>query len=591
MLQTPQTTAPVGQGQPVETPAQPIPQADYSASSCPHCGYNMPAGSAICPHCNQSAIRMPQAQPQQQVAAKTGADHQGPHNNEQFAAVAELLTSEGRQDEVPAMLAEPWNYAEEMARAMNRQTKPPIDDTLTDAPPAPAVEEAPPGATMPVPGMDAPQMTAGTHEATQKTAEPVDHHEAENPINAPAADRISPEDHREEQDTSLQWVDSTGAPLKVGQEYEMDSPGWTIPDIIKVRQVKPDGISVIIQSEQGLDASTEIDKHEMELERYTFTPSDATSVDEPIEDNIGNPDDPRQLPAAGSEQSDLSEPHFMMTHKQATPDSLSPRCPKCNSGTTGIASEDGAIQCHACGNVFDAPILKDPKISKMFLHQCPAGHPFGSRHRTASNLQCPECGSALDPATGLGEGVEERAFPQQDHPNPGAFTSEDPAISPQQQTTPIQPQANAFPNVSEGEANQTAFQQAWDKTFQDVKAGVYGDPRQLNQQAVQYIQEERGPDSEHGISSSDINHTLFGLIRSGEIQPQSPPPQAMDETGLLPQEDHDYPTSRTAGKKYTPMEQREFINESGTARNRDKLQLDGTHYAEVEDDDNFLFGW
>jgi hypothetical protein len=403
-------------------------------------------------------------------------------------------------------------------------------------------------------------VSGDTHEATQKTAEPVDHHEAKNPIDAPAADRISPEDHREEQDTSLQWVDSNGEPLKVGQEYEMDSPGWTIPDIIKVRQVKPDGISVIIQSEQGLDASTEIDKHEMELEQYTFTPSDATSVDEPIEDNIGNPDDPRQLPAAGSEQSDLSEPHFMMTHnkqsiavhqcphcgsketpvtipsqnepvcptcgygaseiarytpeelsgnsnsdfvqgpgyginhdryghKQATPDSLSPRCPKCNSGTTGIASEDGDIQCHACGNVFSAPILKDPKVSKMFLHQCPAGHPFGSRHRTASNLQCPECGSALDPVTGLGEGVEERAFPQQDHPNPSAFTSEDPAISPQQQTTPIQPQAH------------------------------------------------------------------------------------------------------TAGAKYTPMEQREFINESGTARNRDKLQLEGTHYAEVEEDDNFLFGW
>ncbi len=689
MLQTPQTTAPVGQGQPVETPAQPIPQADYSASSCPHCGYNMPAGSAICPHCNQSAIRMPQAQPQQQVAAKTGADHQGPHNNEQFAAVAELLTSEGRQDEIPAMLAEPWNYAEEMARAMNRTTKPPIDDTLTDAPPAPAVEEAPPGATMPVPGMDAPQMTAAIqppsdrdllatiaegdlgsgpyggpieslikqglaeytdhgdvvitdagrnrlqHEATQKTAEPIDHHEAENPINAPAADRISPEDHREEQDTSLQWVDSNGEPLKVGQEYEMDSPGWTIPDIIKVRQVKPDGISVIIQSEQGLDASTEIDKHEMELERYTFTPSDATSVDEPIEDNIGNPDDPRQLPAAGSEQSDLSQPHFMMTHKQATPDSLSPRCPKCNSGTTGIASEDGAIQCHACGNVFDAPILKDPKISKMFLHQCPAGHPFGSRHRTASNLQCPECGSALDPTTGLGEGVEERAFPQQDHPNPGAFTSEDPAISPQQQTTPIQPQAgfvngpsekelgiwlgedpaakhlpggqadqdNAFPNVSEGEANQTAFQQSWDQTFEKVKAGVYGDWQDLRRQAVQYIQEERGPDSEDGISSSDINHTLFGLIRSGEIQPLQTGPEQIEEPGFLqhgisPEMDpeveaemRERDSNRTAGKKYTPMEQREFINESGTARNRDKLQLDGTHYAEVEDDDNFLFGW
>jgi hypothetical protein len=48
-------------------------------------------------------------------------------------------------------------------------------------------------------------------------------------------------------------------------------------------------------------------------------------------------------------------------------------------------------------------------------------------------------------------------------------------------------------------------------------------------------------------------------------------------------------TVRTAGAKYTPTEQREFINESGTARNRDKLNLAGTHY-EDEIDDLFPFG-
>jgi uncharacterized Zn finger protein (UPF0148 family) len=46
---------------------------------------------------------------------------------------------------------------------------------------------------------------------------------------------------------------------------------------------------------------------------------------------------------------------------------------------------------------------------------------------------------------------------------------------------------------------------------------------------------------------------------------------------------------KTAGKHYTPMEQRELIDEYGEARNADKLNLENTHYAQA-DDDYFLFG-
>jgi hypothetical protein len=49
---------------------------------------------------------------------------------------------------------------------------------------------------------------------------------------------------------------------------------------------------------------------------------------------------------------------------------------------------------------------------------------------------------------------------------------------------------------------------------------------------------------------------------------------------------------KLAGKKYTPMEQRELIDETGAARNSDKLDLEGTHYTEQPSlsDDLFLFG-
>jgi hypothetical protein len=52
-------------------------------------------------------------------------------------------------------------------------------------------------------------------------------------------------------------------------------------------------------------------------------------------------------------------------------------------------------------------------------------------------------------------------------------------------------------------------------------------------------------------------------------------------------------TTRLAGKKYTPMEQREFIDEPGEARNSNKLDLENTHYTDEPSlssmDDYFLW--
>jgi len=45
----------------------------------------------------------------------------------------------------------------------------------------------------------------------------------------------------------------------------------------------------------------------------------------------------------------------------------------------------------------------------------------------------------------------------------------------------------------------------------------------------------------------------------------------------------------TAGKNFTTGEQREFINEPGEARNKDKLDLDGTHYIYDDDDADELW--
>jgi hypothetical protein len=48
---------------------------------------------------------------------------------------------------------------------------------------------------------------------------------------------------------------------------------------------------------------------------------------------------------------------------------------------------------------------------------------------------------------------------------------------------------------------------------------------------------------------------------------------------------------RTAGKHFTLKEQRELINEKGSARNLDLLDLSNTHYLAHEEDDPFLLGF
>jgi hypothetical protein len=50
-------------------------------------------------------------------------------------------------------------------------------------------------------------------------------------------------------------------------------------------------------------------------------------------------------------------------------------------------------------------------------------------------------------------------------------------------------------------------------------------------------------------------------------------------------------TAKEAGSKYSPVEQKDFINEQGVARNSDKLDLSNTHYIMSSDqsEDDFLW--
>ncbi|WP_156027844.1 hypothetical protein [Candidatus Solirubrobacter pratensis] len=129
-------------GAPQQVP-QPQGSNPFSPTNCAMCGGTVEPGKA-CAQCGYADAG------QGQVMAGT----QGPHNPEQIAAVQQLLIDQGRVDEVPNVLLAPEQYADEMGEVANRVDTPPQDITRQ---PQPTQEDAPPGDTMPVPGMSIPQ--------------------------------------------------------------------------------------------------------------------------------------------------------------------------------------------------------------------------------------------------------------------------------------------------------------------------------------------------------------------------------------------------------------------------------------------------
>lgn len=85
------------------------------------------------------------------AASVKKAEAQGPRTDEQKAAVAELLQQTGREAEIPEMLMQPWNYAEELSQIQLKDSPPESVDPSDPA--GPGNMPPPPG---PPPGMGGP---------------------------------------------------------------------------------------------------------------------------------------------------------------------------------------------------------------------------------------------------------------------------------------------------------------------------------------------------------------------------------------------------------------------------------------------------
>lgn len=306
-------------------------------SSCPNCGGTLLADGS-CPQCGAKANPMgapvpvaPQAgmPPTAFQGSRQAADHQGPVTKEQQAAVAQLLTENGRQNEIVTMIQSPWDYADELAQVAHRLNIPPNVDPNEQAPslPEPAQESAPPGATMPVPNPADPSQQAmyqssiiasdnlapncpncGSGTTATDDGEKglfhchACHHVWKNSdkfetvesktalsdapgINLNDAEQHSIPDPRENQDTSQSWHDNANQPLSAGSTYQMHSDQYSIPDIVKIMAVKPEALVVQTVGDYTNNGTGpvvhEISKQEADMDNLTFIPADNNTDQQP----------------------------------------------------------------------------------------------------------------------------------------------------------------------------------------------------------------------------------------------------------------------------------------------------------------------
>lgn len=390
------------QGVPQQSVAPPgfAGQQAFSAiqqGQCHHCGAVTDA-SGRCPQCGAVSPSIEGGGALAPNIQATAADHQGPVTPEQQQAVAQLLIDQGRHEEIPGMIAEPWNYAKELAEVVGDPNVTPNVDPSEQPPPQPVQEVAPPGATMPVPSPAAPQMQpmaraaadtlaercpkcgSGTtgllgedgqchchacgnvwsgHDLVEKKASP-EHPEGENVVGAPAADQQEQYNPDADQDSSHTWQDDSGQPLTPGQTYELHSPKYQIPDIVRVEEVKPDSLVVTTIGEENPDPNGqdfgykhEINREEAELEGYTFQVGDQSPEPTPEQaQGDGTPapvnTEPQQVPDIPRNVSSVQS-----SEEQPDPDEYCPKCASQHISSTMSSPTTSFHECFRCGNAWE----------------------------------------------------------------------------------------------------------------------------------------------------------------------------------------------------------------------------------------------
>jgi transposase-like protein len=188
------------------------------------------------------------------------------------------------------------------------------------------------------------------------------HLDQANPVGVPASEQEAPENQGGDQDSSLVWKDKNGDRLVAGQTYEMHNPAYTLPDLVRVERVKPDGIDVTLlgtyandpttEDPNRLTSSTPISKEDMELQELTFEPAAQSQEDRGNEPPPGEqaPGLPPVRPT--TDEQTAREPAMAHVEDPLPGDELCPKCGSFEHTSSMISAEATEHDCYYCGHVW-----------------------------------------------------------------------------------------------------------------------------------------------------------------------------------------------------------------------------------------------
>lgn len=601
--------------------------------SCPQCGAaagaNQQGNMQAAPHPGQQTPLGIMPSPY----SHTAADHQGPITPQQKEAFAQHLIEQGRNDEVAPMMTNPAMYADEWAQFINQSTQPPnVDPNEQPAPPQPQMDPSQMG-QMPVPPMSVPQPTARTADVSKRCpkcqsattsvmndeggmrchrcqnvweldgtvkekvsswkiksiTDPIQPNQSPaNPVAAPAADATAPGDRSQDQDSSMSWQDSAGQQLEVGQTYEMHSPNYAVPDMVKVQQKKPDSIVVTMEGQYnapsdqqggGPEYPEEITLQQQQEQQLTFNPVQTGEGDQEQSQDQGDRD--------GIGQTVNTEP------SRQSPEVPTHASVQKESWGGPMIQEDPQGQFHVGQQVEYQAYGGRPEIGFIVGFQPSAAlDPFiknrmGQTKVVSRQDISPE---AIQIAAGFQRFAPLSEYDQYFGGESGAAAKAKAAMIKQYGEKKGEEVFYATVNKKKGSAelptdhcpkcdyghvtsnynSATEIQYECFRCAHQWKIADIDEDSGLNPESRAWLEEDDGPGDFNFDRVVGIESAKSGRGRNIRDIAKRDPRHAEIHERL----------NKNAGAKFSPREQKEFIDEEGTARNADRLQLDGTHYVE-----------
>jgi 8-oxo-dGTP diphosphatase len=380
------------------------------------------------------------------------------------------------------------------------------------------------------------------------------------PVGVPAADQTQPEDPAQEQDSSLTWQDDSGQQLIPGQQYEMHSAQYAVPDIVRVETPKPDELVFTTIGEQSPAADPNDPNGGVELGRqHRLTKQDAdmygvTFV--PVNGNDSNAGEQSLDQYADSGQAPVNtQPQpGIGTHSHVTAgDNQGPTTPEQISAVQKLLVDQGRV-----GEVHNVPLEPYNYVREMAE--------VANRVNVGPQLPPGQAPTPppMDPAM-MGGGMPPGGAPPMDPGMMAQSSVEDDGLCKNCQSEHVT-SAMIDPNNLESECYRCGH--VWVSPVESVesdarmasRAWLNEDPTDDFAMNMERIAAMKMAESSGSRSLSDI------AAKDARLQAIK---QRLNSNPSLFKE---------GGANFNSREQREFVEEQGSARNSDLLDLEDTHY-------------